>query len=241
MQSLQKKLEEMEQHRGPSHEADKSMTQESLATSDKLSLPLDALWKVKEKLTSLREGSNGPNTRNLGEAACGEPQSNPATVGDAAVVEQGATLELVVQKLEVANKERDKALADLEALRSCLLTENYFPETEDKLSWLGWVHRLSDKGYMVSTAIQAVQETATTSLEQADAVNALLERFKMISARPVGGPTECTTWGDIDQMSQHRIEYFPGLSVRPSRPSRPSIRPSRPSVRPARPIRFMSV
>jgi hypothetical protein len=137
MQSLQKKLEEMEQHRGPSRQADKSMIQESLVTSDKLSLPLDALWKVKEKLICLVEGSKGPNTRNLGEAACGEPQSNPATVEDAAVVEQGATLESVVQKLEVANKERDKALVDLEALRSCLLTENYFPETEDKLSWLG--------------------------------------------------------------------------------------------------------
>jgi hypothetical protein len=31
-------------------------------------------------------------------------------------------------------------------------------------------------------------------------VNALLKRFKIISARPVGGPMECTTWGDIDQM-----------------------------------------
>jgi hypothetical protein len=119
IQSLQKKLEEMEQRRGPSREADKSMTQESLATSDKLSLPLDALWKGKEKLTSLDEGSNSPNTRNLDEAACGEPQSNPA-IGeeseDVAVVEQGATLESVVQKLKVANKERDKVLADLEAL-----------------------------------------------------------------------------------------------------------------------------
>jgi hypothetical protein len=113
IQSSQKKLEEMEQHRGPSREADKSMTQEALATLDKLSFPLDALWKVKEKLTCLGEGSNGPNTRNLGEAACGEPQFNPATVEDAAVVEQGATIESVVQKLEVANKERDKALADL--------------------------------------------------------------------------------------------------------------------------------
>jgi hypothetical protein len=33
------------------------MTQESLVTSDKLSFPLDALWKEKEKLTSLDEGS----------------------------------------------------------------------------------------------------------------------------------------------------------------------------------------
>jgi hypothetical protein len=60
---LQKKLEEAEQRRDPSREVDKSMTQESL------SLPLDALWKGKEKLTSLGEGSKGPNASNLDEAA----------------------------------------------------------------------------------------------------------------------------------------------------------------------------
>jgi hypothetical protein len=84
---LQKKLEEVEQYRDPSREADKSMTQESLATSDKLSLPLDALWKGKEKLTSLDEGLKGPNASNLDEAACSEPQSNPAIVEDAAMLE----------------------------------------------------------------------------------------------------------------------------------------------------------
>jgi hypothetical protein len=31
-------------------------------------------------------------------------------------------------------------------------------------------------------------------------VNTSLERFKIISARPVGGPMKCTTWGNIDQM-----------------------------------------
>jgi hypothetical protein len=131
---LQKKLEETEQCRDPSHKADKSMTQESLATSNKLSLSLDALWKGKEKLTSLGEGSKDPNASNLDEAACSEPQSNLAIVEDAAVLEQGATLESVVQKLKVANKEQDKALADLEALRRCLRMGNYFPKTEDKLS-----------------------------------------------------------------------------------------------------------
>jgi hypothetical protein len=100
----------------------------------------------------LGEGSKGPNTSNLDEAACSEPQSNPATVEDVVVLEQGTTLESVVQKLEVANKERDKALADLEALQRCLCMGNYFPKTEDKLSWLGWVHGLSDRLDMVSTA-----------------------------------------------------------------------------------------
>jgi hypothetical protein len=34
-------------------------------------------------------------------------------------------------------------------------------------------------------------------------MNALLERFKIISARPVDGSTKCTTWGDIDQMLEY--------------------------------------
>ena len=37
-------------------------------------------------------------------------------------------------------------------------------------------------------------------VEQANAVNASLERFKIISAQPVGGPMECTTWGDINHI-----------------------------------------
>jgi hypothetical protein len=96
------------------------MSQESLAILDKLFLPLDALWKGKEKLTSLGEGSKGLYVSNLDEAACSEPQSNPGTAEDVAVLEQGATLESVVQKLEVVSKEQDKAMTDLEALQKYL-------------------------------------------------------------------------------------------------------------------------
>jgi hypothetical protein len=70
---------------------------------------------------------------------------------------------------------------------------NYFPKIEDKLSWLGWVHGLSDRLDMVSIAWRALRETAAMLVEQVYAVNASLERFKIISARPVGGPMECTT------------------------------------------------
>jgi hypothetical protein len=67
----------------------------------------------------------------LDEVACSESQSNPGTVEDAAMLEQGATLESMVQKLEVGNKKRDKALANLEALQKCLRIEHYFLETEE--------------------------------------------------------------------------------------------------------------
>jgi chromosome segregation ATPase len=87
IQSLEKKLQKAEQRRDASCESDMPMIQESLATLDKLSLPLDALWKGKEKLTSLDEGSKGPYVSNLDEAACNEPQSNPGTAEDAAILE----------------------------------------------------------------------------------------------------------------------------------------------------------
>jgi hypothetical protein len=56
------------------------------------------------------------------------------------VLEQAGTLESVVQKLGVANKERDEARMELEALRRTLHMGQYFPRTEDQLSWLVLVH-----------------------------------------------------------------------------------------------------
>ena len=65
-------------------------------TSDKLFLLLDALCKGKEKLTSLDERLKGPNASNLDEVAYSEPQSSRATIEDFLILEQGATLELVM-------------------------------------------------------------------------------------------------------------------------------------------------
>ena len=198
----------MEQRRDPSREAEKSMTEESLATSDKLSLPFDALWKGKEKLTSLDEGTKGPNASNLDEAPHSEPQSNPTTVRDAAVLEHGATIESVIQKLEVANQERNQALEKLEALERCLRLGQYKPKCEEHLSWLGWVHWLSDKEEMVNTASRALRDNAHTSIERADAALASMERFKMINARSARGPGECTTWSDMDQMLERTNHHL---------------------------------
>ena len=46
---------------------------------------------------------------------------------------------------------------------------------------------------MVCTAMRTLRETIAMSVEQADAVNASLERFKIINARSVSEPMECTT------------------------------------------------
>jgi hypothetical protein len=114
---------------------------------------------------------------------------------------------LVVQKSGVANKERDEARMELEALQSTLHMGQYFLRSEDNLSWLGWIHRFNNKGHIVSIAMWALRENATTLVKEGNAVNASLERVKIISARPVGGPMECTTWDDIDQMLQRTNHY----------------------------------
>jgi hypothetical protein len=87
----------------------------------------------------LDEGSKGPYVSNLDEAACSEPQSNLGTTEDSVVLEQGGTLELVVQNFWVSNKERDEARMELEALQRTHMRQ-YFLRIEDQLSWLGWVH-----------------------------------------------------------------------------------------------------
>jgi hypothetical protein len=87
IQPLQKKLKEVEQRRDPICVGDMPMTEESMATLDKLSLPLDALWKGKEKLTSLGEGSKRPYVCNLDKAACSKPHSDLGTTKDTAALE----------------------------------------------------------------------------------------------------------------------------------------------------------
>jgi seryl-tRNA synthetase len=47
MRSLEKKITEAEQHRDPLCEGDVPMAKESLAALDKLSFPMDGMWKGK--------------------------------------------------------------------------------------------------------------------------------------------------------------------------------------------------
>jgi hypothetical protein len=55
--------------------------------------------------------------------------------------------------------------------------------------------------------MQKLQGCAATSVEKSTIVHALLERFKTISERHVGGSTKFTTWIDIDHMLQHTNHY----------------------------------
>ena len=59
-----------------------------------------------------------------------------------ATVESAEEMESLLRKLEVANKERDEARAELEALRRTLTMEDDTPCNENTMPWLSWVHRL---------------------------------------------------------------------------------------------------
>jgi hypothetical protein len=87
------------------------MTKESQATSNKLFLPLDGLWKGKEKLTPLGY---------VDEGACSQFLSTLGTGEDAALVSHDETVEVVLQKLEVTIKERDEVQEQLDSLQGTL-------------------------------------------------------------------------------------------------------------------------
>ena len=69
-----------------------------------------------------------------------------------ATIESAEEMESLLQKLEVANKERDEAQGELEALRRTLRTVDDTVWNENTMSWLGWVHRFQDRETLISKA-----------------------------------------------------------------------------------------
>jgi hypothetical protein len=204
---LEKKITKAEQNRDPFCEGDMPMTEESLATSNKLSLPLDGMWKRKNKVTPLDEGSHGPYVGYIDEGACSQFQSKPKTEKDIAPLLEGETLEVVLQKWEVAIKVGDEARMQLDSLQGTLGMGQHKPRSAEKSSWLGLVHRFNDKENMVFSAFWALRGHATTLVQGRKVVHPSLKRLKTISERCIGGPTKLTTWGDIDHMFQHTNHY----------------------------------
>ena len=69
-----------------------------------------------------------------------------------ATVESAEEMESLLRKLEVANKERDEARAELEALWRTLTMVDDTPCNENTMPWLGWVHRLQNRETLISKA-----------------------------------------------------------------------------------------
>jgi hypothetical protein len=93
---LEKKVTVVEHHKDPLFEGDMPVTEESLATLDKLFLPHDGMWKGKNKVIHLGEGSHGPYIGNVDEVACSQFQSKPQTGKDVEASVQGKRLEIIL-------------------------------------------------------------------------------------------------------------------------------------------------
>lgn len=98
---------EVEHRNDPLSEGDMPVIEESLATSNKLSLLQNGMWKGKNKVLQLAEGAHGPYVGNVDKVVCSQFQSKPQIREDAAALVHGETLEVVLQKLGVAINERD--------------------------------------------------------------------------------------------------------------------------------------
>jgi len=117
-----------------------------------------------------------------------------------AIVECGQEMESVLQKLELANKERDEARAELETLRRTLRSVDDTPCNENTMPWLGWVHRLQDRETMVSKAQHDLKKYAAESQVSCQLVETSLERFKNVIGQRGHEPTKVTIWGDVAEM-----------------------------------------
>jgi RING-H2 zinc finger domain len=145
------------------------------------------------------------------EVGCSQVRSEVQGKGKA-IVQWAEDTESVLQKLEVANKERDEARAELESLQRTLTKVDYTPCQKTTMPWLGWIHRLQDRETMVSKAQHDLKKYAAESKVSCELVESSLERFKNIIGQRGHEPTKVTIWGDIAEMMDRTNYYRKGKS-----------------------------
>ena len=126
-----------------------------------------------------------------------------------ATMESAEEMESLLRKLEVANKERDEARAELEALRRTLRTVDDTVWTENIMSSLGWVHRLQDRETLISKAQHELKKYVAKSGGSCELVDTAMKRFKsLIREREQGSERVLliTIWSDIGEMME-RTDY----------------------------------
>ena len=95
-------------------------------------------------------------------------------------MESAEEMESLLRKLEVANKERDEARAELEALRRTLRTVDDTVWNENTMSWLGWVHRVQDRETLISKAPYELKKYAAKSGGSCELVDTTMKRLKSL-------------------------------------------------------------
>ena len=121
-------------------------------------------------------------------------------------MESAEEMESLLRKLEVANKERDEARAELEALRRTLTTVDDTPCNENTMPWLGWVHRLQDTETLISKAQHDLKKYAAKSGASCKLVDTTLKRFKSTIRERGQGSGRVSIWSEIGEMME-RMDY----------------------------------
>ena len=191
-------------------EEDVEVMEGSDKSSDDLSL---SKFVVKTREIAAPCESSKPAVPSFVELAVevGSSQVRPEVQGKGkAIVECDEEMESLSKKLEVANKERDEARAELEALRRTLTTVDSTPSHENTMPWLGWVHRLQDREIMVSKAQHDLKKFGAESQESCEFVDASLMRFNRFIGLRGHEPTKVTIWGDLAEMMDRTNHHEKG-------------------------------
>ena len=106
----------------------------------------------------------------------------------------------------MANKERDEARSELEALRRTLTMVDDTPCNENTMPWLGWVHRLQDTKTLISKAQYDLKKYAAKSGGSCELVNITMKRFKSLIGERGQGSERVTIWNEIGEMME-RTDY----------------------------------
>ena len=119
-----------------------------------------------------------------------------------ATMESAEEIESLLRKLKVANKERDEARAELEALRKTLRTVDDTVWNENTMSWLGWVHHLQDRETLISKAQHELKKYGAKSGGSCKLVDTTMKRFKSLIGERGQGSERVTIWSEIGEMME---------------------------------------
>jgi hypothetical protein len=146
------------------------------------------------------------------EIGCSQVQSEARGKEKVILPNKEEDMESVLQKLEVASKERDAARAELESLRKTFALVDDTPSDQNVMPWLAWVHRLLDREIIVSKASNSLKKHAAGSRASRELLEASLERFKKAIGDRGREPTEITIWGDAVEMMDRTNYHRKGTS-----------------------------
>ena len=169
-------------------------------TSDSLRLS-KFKWDDQEDatITNARRTAKPSSTEMVIEVGYSQVQTEVQEKGKAKV-ESEEEMESVLRQLEVENKERDEAQAELQTLQRTLRMVDGTPCNENTTPWLGWVHCLQDREIMISKAQHDLKKYTAESQASCKVVDTALQKFKSIIGEHGHGSTSVTIWSDVAEM-----------------------------------------